>query len=314
MPGAPAVTCCAIANALKRPSPVMTGRWDWRRTMPGPGPIAPPACRCCAGSMRRGLSVEKALALAPDHSHGLAVRGSLLCEMGHLAEGLDSYRRRAALLFGGQKLAAAKDDPDHKRRHDAGQQGYLAAQGVTPDRFHIAGGERLDGPAVNPANAQAIAAAMGRQRSQAGGDRQSADAGGAGRAAALLLGLDHLAEALRGRLSGRVSGTWFCLSAAGPDRRRIARHFSRDLRPPSVCAICGRSNMTSSLRGISIHADEAAVNVNFWITPDEANLRSRQWRAGGVGQGRRRWTGISRRSNGDEAAARDFFREAAQSR
>ena len=27
----------------------------------------------------------------------------------------------------------------------------------------------------------------------------------------------------------------------------------------------------SKLDGIGIHADEAAVNVNFWITPDEAN-------------------------------------------
>jgi hypothetical protein len=28
----------------------------------------------------------------------------------------------------------------------------------------------------------------------------------------------------------------------------------------------------SNLDGIAIHADFAAVNVNFWITPDEANL------------------------------------------
>ena len=28
----------------------------------------------------------------------------------------------------------------------------------------------------------------------------------------------------------------------------------------------------SSLPGINLHADFAAINVNFWITPDEANL------------------------------------------
>jgi hypothetical protein len=28
----------------------------------------------------------------------------------------------------------------------------------------------------------------------------------------------------------------------------------------------------SELRGIKVHADFAAVNVNFWITPDDANL------------------------------------------
>ena len=29
---------------------------------------------------------------------------------------------------------------------------------------------------------------------------------------------------------------------------------------------------TSQRKGINVHADFAAVNVNFWITPDEANL------------------------------------------
>jgi hypothetical protein len=28
----------------------------------------------------------------------------------------------------------------------------------------------------------------------------------------------------------------------------------------------------STLQGVGIHGDNAAVNVNFWITPDEANL------------------------------------------
>ena len=40
----------------------------------------------------------------------------------------------------------------------------------------------------------------------------------------------------------------------------------------------------SRLKGINVHADFAAVNVNFWITPDEANLDPRQRRAGGLGQ------------------------------
>ena len=31
-------------------------------------------------------------------------------------------------------------------------------------------------------------------------------------------------------------------------------------------------NVKSSLKGINVHADQAAVNVNFWITPKEANL------------------------------------------
>jgi len=38
------------------------------------------------------------------------------------------------------------------------------------------------------------------------------------------------------------------------------------------------SNISS---GIKVHADEAAVNVNFWITPDEANIGTEQENNGG---------------------------------
>ena len=34
----------------------------------------------------------------------------------------------------------------------------------------------------------------------------------------------------------------------------------------------GPSKYDSSLPGLHVHADDALVNVNFWITPDEANL------------------------------------------
>ena len=33
-------------------------------------------------------------------------------------------------------------------------------------------------------------------------------------------------------------------------------------------------NKSSSVKGINVHADQAAINVNFWITPKEANLNS----------------------------------------
>jgi hypothetical protein len=35
---------------------------------------------------------------------------------------------------------------------------------------------------------------------------------------------------------------------------------------------CWAFKYDSGLNGIKLHADFAAVNVNFWITPDEANL------------------------------------------
>jgi tetratricopeptide (TPR) repeat protein len=250
-------------------------------------------------------SVEKALALAPDHSHGLAVRGSLLCEMGHLSEGLDSYRRRAGLLFGCQTLAAAKGDPEHKQRHDAQQQVYLAARGVSPGRFHIAGGERLDGPAVDPANAQDIATQW------ASSDPK-------------LVVIDNLLtpEALEGlRHFCWGSTIWQKPYADGylgamPDHGfacPLLAQIGEELRAvfPSIFGRHGLGQWwgftyDSSLGGIRIHADQAAVNVNFWITPDVANTNPDN---GGLVVWDRKppleWDFA--RSNGDEKAARDFL-------
>ena len=56
---------------------------------------------------------------------------------------------------------------------------------------------------------------------------------------------------------------------------QIVEEFRATFAP--ICGDHALTNMwgfkyDSSLDGIGIHADEAAVNVNFWITPDEANL------------------------------------------
>jgi hypothetical protein len=62
----------------------------------------------------------------------------------------------------------------------------------------------------------------------------------------------------------------------------------------------------SELDGIGIHADEAAVNVNFWITPDEAN---RDVEGGGLVI----WDKLAplewdfAKFNADESAAYDFL-------
>ena len=65
----------------------------------------------------------------------------------------------------------------------------------------------------------------------------------------------------------------------------------------------------STLKGIGIHADEAAVNVNFWITPDAGCLNSE---TGGMVV----WDKAAplawdfTKANADEAAAYDFLEKA----
>ena len=249
-------------------------------------------------------SVERALSLAPDHLHALAVKGSLLCETARVPEGMASYRRRAELAFSGQPHDAAPNDPDHLKRHDMEQRDYLAALGVPSGHFHIAGGERV-AQAVNPANAQAIAA-------------------GWAASAPKLVVIDDLLtlEALEGlRQFCWGSTIWKKTYADGylgamPDHgfacpllAQIADEL-RDVFP----AIFGHHGLgqwwgfkyDSSLSGIRIHADQAVVNVNFWITPDEANRNPAN---GGLIVWDKKppldWDFA--RSNGDERSARDFL-------
>ncbi len=253
------------------------------------------------------VSVDKALALAPGHIHALAVLGSLLCETGDVAEGLESYRRRAELVYGGEPQETDESDPDFKKRHDAEQRHYLAAQGLPLDRFYIAGGERLAGAAVNSANAQATAAAWAQSDPK-------------------IAVIDNLLtpEALEGLQRFCWGSTiWKKLYRDGylgamPDHGfacPLLAQIADELRE-NFPTIFGRHGLgqwwgfkyDSSLSGIRIHADLAAVNVNFWITPDEANRNPGN---GGLVIWDRKppqdWD--SRRANGDEEASRALLAE-----
>jgi tetratricopeptide (TPR) repeat protein len=249
-------------------------------------------------------SVEQALALDPDHLHALACKGSLMCEMGRFDEGMASYARRAALAA---EAPSAPGDADFKVRHDDEQRAWLAAQGVTAPGFHIEGGARLAGPAINPANAQTIAADW------AGSDPK-------------LVVIDNLLtpDALAGLYRfAQGSTVWRkpypngYLGAmpehgfAAPLLAQIAEEL-RDVFPGifahhGLCQWWG-FKYDSDMAGIRLHADQAVVNVNFWITPDSANLNPDN---GGLVVWDRKppqdWD--SRRANGDDAAARVLLRE-----
>jgi tetratricopeptide (TPR) repeat protein len=249
-------------------------------------------------------SVDRALALKPDHPHALAVKGSLLCELGRFAEGMESYARRAVLVHDGA-LASTAADPAFKIRHDGEQRAWLAERGVAQDRFHLEGGARLTGPAIDPANARTAAAAWAASNPK-------------------LVVIDDLLspEALAGLRR-------FCLGStmwkkpypngylgAMPDHGFAApllAQIAEEMRAvfPAVFGQHGLGQWwgfkyDSSMAGIRIHADQAAVNVNFWITPDAANRNPAN---GGLVVWDKKppleWSSL--RANGDEAAARQLL-------
>ena len=202
----------------------------------------------------------------------------------------------------------------HKLKHDREQRDYLAG-GKAPDdapdvsaMFRIEEGSRLSGPAVNPANAtpalfenwkaaepQFVVMedfltpdALEKLRRYCAGStiwRKVYDAGYIGATPE-----DGFACPLLAQIAEEIRTTFAPIFAA--------HHFH----------YLGAFKYDSTLStGTNIHADNSAVNVNFYIAPDDANLDPD---SGGMDI----WDvmmpeGIDMRIyNGDEAAAREFLK------
>src|SRR6218665_2219277 len=138
--------------------------------------------------------------------------------------------------------------------------------------LRLTGGERIAGPAVNPANSTPDFIAAWR-----GSDPQIAVIDN-------LLTPEGLA-ALRDFCLG--SNVWRNVYVQGylgafPETGfacPLLAQIAEELQATFPAIFAGHPlrylwafKYDSSLSGIAIHADEAAVNVNFWITPDSANL------------------------------------------
>jgi tetratricopeptide (TPR) repeat protein len=210
-------------------------------------------------------SIRKALELAPDLPEGLRALGEVLCENGRTEEALTVFARHAELTAG---TGDAAPELPHKIRHDEEQRDYLQGKGNQRPED----GARITGATINPVNrADDIAT---RWRSSA---------------PQILVIDDFLTPEALDKLRG------FCLDApiwrriykegylgaipehgfAAPLLAQIADELRRAY--PAVFAehpLCylWAFKYDGNQRGTQIHADPAAINVNFWITPDEANL------------------------------------------
>ncbi len=248
-------------------------------------------------------TVEKALSFHPDNVMAMFTKAEILCEMDRLEEGMAVYRKRAELVY--PPKAADEPGPAHQQRHDEEQRVWLAARGVNPGNLYFMGGERLPGPAVNPRNAQDIAEQWARNKPQ-------------------IVVIDNLLtsgalEALRRFCWGSkvwrrpyADGYMGAMPEAGFAAPLLAQ-IAEELKCTFPTLLDGHGlNMfwgfkyDSSLTGIRIHADKAAVNINFWITPDEANNDPEHgglvvWDAAAPAD----WDVTQ--YNGDEKAARDFL-------
>jgi tetratricopeptide (TPR) repeat protein len=210
---------------------------------------------------------REALRLAPDYAEGYKHLAMALEEQGRLDEAFSFFARHAQLAFGTDTQSASP--PPHKRFHDEEQRAWL---GPKAGSFYLGDGGRMAGPAVNPANRVAEISATWRT------------------AQPQIVVIDDLltAEALE-KLRR------FCLESTvwrkAYDGGYLGAFPEHGFAPPLLAQIAEELRAVypaiiedypllhfwafkydSSLQGIKKHADFAAVNVNFWITPDEANL------------------------------------------
>jgi len=214
-------------------------------------------------------SFEKALALQPGYIQAMRNIAAVKCESFRVEEGMADYARQAKLAYGGAASREENWELPQKLRHDAEQKAWLAEEGIHAP-YYLDEGARVSGAAVNPLNAAPIAEQWAKNRPQ-------------------IVVIDNLLtpEALEGlRRFCRASTVWRKVYRKGylgatpeygfacPLLAQIA-----DELPAIFPTIFERHPLRymwgfkydSSLSGIDIHADFAAVNVNFWITPDEAN-------------------------------------------
>ncbi|MDB5423382.1 MAG: hypothetical protein JWQ29_798, partial [Phenylobacterium sp.] len=193
--------------------------------------------------------------------------------------GFAMFTRHAQLAFGDPAAAGAAAPapaPAHKKRHDAEQRDYIAAEAGRQTRstapLRLVHGERLPGPAVNASRA------MGEiDRSWETSRPQIAVIDGLLTPEALerLRRFCWGSTIWRRVYDGGYLGAMPEHGFAAPLLAQIADEMREAL--PTILQdhplnYLWAFKYDASLGGIKLHADRAAVNVNFWITPDEANL------------------------------------------
>jgi Flp pilus assembly protein TadD len=209
-------------------------------------------------------SFREAVRLEPDYTEAYDNLGALLLETGRLDEAFAEFMRRAAVT----RMAESEASSVQRRKHDLEQaawRGRPAGLGI-----EIEGGGRIGGPAINPRNdAHAINAAWKTSQPQlvVVDDLLTPEA---------LEGLRRFCygstiwhENFDGYLGARPQSGFAC-----PLLAQVAKEFARAY--PAIfedhpLLFAWAFKYEQGKRGTKIHADFAAVNVNFWITPDAAN-------------------------------------------
>ncbi len=217
-------------------------------------------------------SYRKALAIRPDMPDALKNLGLVIVDSGRFEESFPIFRRHAELAYGNPQAGAGGSTPPHKAQHDQEQRDYLSKARGAPSAFHLEEGARVSGRAVNPDTSGGEVARQWQTSSPQ------------------IAVIDNLLteeglEQLRGYCwrstmwnksypngyLGAMPEHGFACPLVGQIANELRSTYPAIVGDHPLLQWWG-FKYDSRLKGINIHADFAAVNVNFWITPDDANL------------------------------------------
>jgi tetratricopeptide (TPR) repeat protein len=226
---------------------------------------------------------QGAISLNPSGAEAHYHLGSILSENGRVADGFAHLMRHAELAYGsGAMPPADAPEPSHKIKHDREQRVYLASKGIQPPEratrniFHIGQGGPVEGSAVNPANAT-----QDLMQSWRSGSPQMVVIDNFLMPEALAKLRAYCAESTIWR---RVYEAGY-IGATPPDGfacpllAQIAeeiRGIYQGILGRHPFQYLGAFKYDSELStGTNTHADFSAINVNFYLADDHANLDAR---------------------------------------
>jgi tetratricopeptide (TPR) repeat protein len=243
------------------------------------------------------LCYRRAVALAPDLPAAHQELAMALRDRGQLDEAFAWYRRYAELVYGVplSRPSAVPIKP-YRTKHDREQLEHLTVNRRVPAAaalreeltrepasaerlherfapiFHIEGGERIRGPAVGP-RSDAREIEMRWEHSKPNivviDDLLSATA--LQELRRFCWGSTIWRSEYQGGYLGAMPETGFAVPLLGQISTELVAAFPGVFRDYPLLQWWA-FKYDSSSSGTGVHADFAAVNVNFWITPDEANL------------------------------------------
>ena len=252
---------------------------------------------------------RRVLTLVPDHIEVNRYLGAVLMERGRTADGLDAFMRYAQCKYGPGVSPAPTSASPHKDKHDAEQRAWLGGGMAAVETFRLQGGERVACGAVNRDNDVAgICTAWRHNNPQIVVIDNLLTQEALTALRRMCHGSTFWRNSFPNGYLGAVPQDGFAAPLLAQIGEELAALYSGIFDGHPLLQLWA-FKYDSGLTGINLHADFAAVNVNFWITPDSANLDPEH---GGLVV----WDKAApldwdfAKYNNDEAAMRNFLQDA----